>query len=160
MKVKKNMGDLFAGVFFLVIAVVYATQIPRIKLTKISLINSAFFPKICVTGLIILSFCQIYQALKKMKLAENGKTEERKDYRCVIMTFALSLIYVMLLEPVGFLISSILYMTAQMAVLCPQGEQKPVLYVVISIAASAIIYFLFRNGLHLMLPSGILTGIL
>ena len=161
MKKRENWADLckLTGIFFMVIAVVYTTQIRKIKLTKISLINSAFFPKICVCALILLSVCEIYQGIKSWKVSEDTE-EEKKDYRSAALTLGFSLIYVMLLEPLGFLISSVLYMVAQMAVLCPKGEQKPVLYVLVSVIAAVVIYFLFRDGLNLMLPSGILTGIL
>ena len=106
---KKKYMDLMTGIFFMVIAVVYTTQIRKIKLTKISLINSAFFPKICVCALILLSVCEIYQGIKSWKVSEDTE-EEKKDYRSAALTLGFSLIYVMLLEPLGFLISSVLYM--------------------------------------------------
>lgn len=162
MKLKKY-SELFTGCFFLIIAIIYANQIPKIKITKISLINSAFFPKILFVALTALALLQIYKGVISIKKAKEGSGQEKVeiiDNNCVFMTFGLSLCYVIILEPLGFLISSIIYMFCQMMVLSPRKEQKPVMFIIISIIASFVVYYLFRNGLSLMLPAGILTGIL
>lgn len=158
---QKKYADLWTGIFFLAVSVIYISQIPLIKITKVSLIDSAFYPIICAVGLTALSIIQIALAVKKLKSTPDGETasEEQKDYKSVILTVAWSLVYVILLNPLGFVLSSVIYMVAQMIVLCPKDEQKPVLFVIIAIVAAVAIYYIFRNTLNLMLPAGILTGI-
>lgn len=66
----------------------------------------------------------------------------------------------MLFKPLGFVLSSILYLTVQMAVMAPREERKPLRFFLISVIAVAVIYLIFHNGLSLLLPGGVLTGIL
>jgi len=77
----------------------------------------------------------------------------------VLRTLIMSCVYVLLLEPLGFLISSILYVFCQILNLCPKNDVNIVKFAVIAVVSSVIIYFTFRNGLHLMLPAGPLEGV-
>jgi putative tricarboxylic transport membrane protein len=78
---------------------------------------------------------------------------------CVLRTLFLSIVYVALLEPLGFLISSMLYIFFQTLNLCPKNEVGFVKFAIIAVVSSIIIYVTFRNGLHLMLPGGPLEGV-
>ena len=77
--------------------------------------------------------------------------------RCVFETFVAIFIYVTIIDPLGFLLSTVVYLIAQMIILYPEKltEKKLILFVVISIVASAAIYYIFRNVFYLMLPAGI-----
>lgn len=156
----KKYGNLLAGLLFLAFAIVYASQIPAIKITRVSLINSAYYPKILAAALLTLSVAQIVSALAGMKKANNSEAAaEKKDYTAVLLTLLLAFVYVALLEPAGFLISSTVYIFCQIIVMCPKAEIKPAKFALISVIASAAVYFIFRNGLSLMLPAGPLAGI-
>lgn len=157
----KKYGNLLAGVFFLAFGIVYASQIPAIKITRVSLINSAYYPKILAAALLALAVAQIAVAVIAMrKKAADTAKEDKADYTAVILTLILAIAYVALLEPAGFLISSALYIFFQIIVMCPKDEIRPAKFAVISVIASAVVYFVFRNGLSLMLPAGPLAGIL
>ena len=163
--------DWLVALFYLIITVVYAVQIPSIKITSISPIDSAFLPIILSAGMGILTVCQIYQAIKKQKKmaqaaaenadadAETVDAEDAPDYGRAMMTLAASLLYVALLNPLGFVISSIVYLELQMCIMSPKDKRKPVKFLIISIITVLVIYFIFHNLLRLMLPNGILTGI-
>ena len=165
--------DWLVALFYLIITVVYAVQIPSIKITSISPIDSAFLPIILSAGMGILTVCQIYQAIKKQKKmaqaaaenadadanAETVDAEDAPDYGRAIMTLAASLLYVALLNPLGFVISSVVYLELQMCIMSPKDKRKPVKFLIISIITVLVIYFIFHNLLRLMLPNGILTGI-
>lgn len=166
MNLKKNI-DLMTGLFFLLVTVVYASQIPLIKRTKISPVNSAFLPTIIAVGMGLLTICQFYIAFRSIREPKpdsgNGGDSGAAgspDYRRVLLTLAAALIYVALFAPLGFVISSILYLTAEMCILAPKEARRPVFFFLISIVAVIAIYFIFHNGLSLMLPNGVLTGIL
>ncbi len=163
MKLIKNK-ELMTGFFFLLVTVVYSSQIPIIKRTKISPVNSAFLPLIISIGMGILTVCQLYCAyidIKKRPLQqESVQMEQASDINRVICTLGCALVYVILFQPLGFVISSIAYLFAQMCVLAPKEERKPVLFFIVSVISVIAIYLLFYKGLRLMLPNGILTGIL
>ena len=158
----RKYGDLYAGVMFLAFAIVFAVQVPAIRLTRVSLVDSAAYPKVLLAVLGVLSCAQIWISVRELKRAGTGGSGEegkKKDYMCVLRTLILSCVYVLLLEPLGFLISSILYVFFQTLNLCPKDEVSVVKFAVIAVVSSVIIYFTFRNGLHLMLPAGPLAGL-
>jgi len=77
--------------------------------------------------------------------------------KTVLITVGLILVYVVLLKPLGFIISSSLYLFAQILVLVPVRIKKNyLLYALVAVITSAIIYVSFRFGLDLMLPAGLL----
>ncbi len=166
--------DWLVALFYLIITLVYAAQIPSIKRTSISPIDSAFLPIILSIGMGVLTICQIYQAIKKHKqqsqaAAENPDAEAEADtvaaedapeYGRAMMTLAASLLYVALLNPLGFIISSVVYLVLQMCIMSPKDKRKPVKFLIISVITVLVIYFVFHNLLRLMLPNGILTGII
>jgi hypothetical protein len=57
--------DLYIGLFFLLFTVVYIAQIPAIRMTRVSRIDSALYPKMIAALLLCLSLAQIYVALKR-----------------------------------------------------------------------------------------------
>ncbi len=60
------------------------------------------------------------------------------------------------MEKVGFLISSIVYLFAQMVILAPKEKRNFLLLAVIAVVFNIVVYFIFRNALNVMLPKGIL----
>ena len=164
MKLKKY-EDWLTGAFFLAVTLVYASQIPLIKRTKSSPVNSAFLPTIVAICMGALALVQLYMAFRNWKQAKAAggtqeKAEDSPDYRRAVYTLATALIYVMLFKPLGFVLSSILYLTVQMSVMAPKEERRPLRFLLISVIAVAVIYLIFHNGLSLLLPGGVLTGIL
>lgn len=159
--------DWLVALFYFLVTVVYAVQIPSIKRTSISPINSAFLPIILSAGMGILTVCQIWNAVKKQKAAKTADAAEETaeavdgpDYGRAMLTLAASLLYVALLKPLGFMISSILYLELQMCIMADKERRKPAKFLIISVVSVVVIYFVFHNLLQLMLPNGILTGII
>ncbi len=161
----KKYEDWFVAAFFLLVTVVYSTQIPMIKRTKISPVSSAFMPTVVAVGMGILTLCQVWQAYKKMKQAavvtEEALTgEEAPDYKRAGLTIGSALLYVLALKPVGFVFSTIIYLVAQMSIMAPPEKRKPLQFLLISVIVTAVVYVIFHNVLRLMLPAGILSGIM
>jgi len=162
----KKYGNLYAGIMFLAFTIVFAVQFPAIRITRIALVNSAAYPRVILAMLGVLSCAQIWFSIRELKRtkiegseAVGGKEVKKKDYACVLRTLILSCLYVLLLEPLGFLISSIIYVFFQILNLCPKEELNIAKFAVIAVVSSLIIYVMFRNGLNLMLPAGPLAGL-
>ena len=159
--------DWLVALFYLAVTIVYATQIPSIKRTSISPINSAFLPPVLSVGMGVLTVFQVYNAVKKQRAEKADDGEEKTadsaddpDYGRAMLTLAASLLYVALLKPLGFVISSVLYLELQMCIMAQKERRRPLKFLIISIISVVVIYFVFHNLLQLMLPNGILTGIL
>ena len=158
----KKYGNLYAGLMFLAFTIAFAVQVPAIRITKVSLVNSAAYPTVLLAVLGVLACAQVWISVRELKRADAGDSGvegKKKDYLCVLRTLILSIAYVMLLEPLGFLISSILYVFFQTLSLCPKDEINFVKFSVIAVVSSTIVYIMFRYGLNLMLPAGPLEGL-
>ena len=59
-------------------------------------------------------------------------------------------------EPVGFIVSSAVYLFVQMIVLSDNKNRNPILFAVISVALPVAIDALFVYAIHMPLPVGIL----
>jgi len=74
----------------------------------------------------------------------------------MFLTIALIALYIYLMPTVGFLLTTIVYIFLQEMILAPVDKRKPILFLIIAVAAGCFIYFGFVYGLELILPSGIL----
>ena len=127
-------------------------------------LDSRFFPHIVAGVLAVLGTILLVRGLIYAKNYVPDPSEAEKGHkmsvgsRCVLETFIVIFIYVLLIEPLGFLFSTIIYLIAQMIVLYPEKltKKKIILFAVISVVSSVAIYFIFRNVFYLMLPAGIL----
>jgi hypothetical protein len=97
----------------------------------------------------------------KMRTAEAEKMEkEELDYKRMLTSFMLILVYVYLLQPVGFIVTTILYLPFQMYVLAPDEKKtkKDIIQLAVtSVIFTFVVFFLFRYGFKIILPAGIFT---
>ncbi|MCL2122893.1 MAG: tripartite tricarboxylate transporter TctB family protein [Desulfovibrionaceae bacterium] len=153
---KERYEDLCVGGVFLAFTIFYAAQIPFIRLTNLSPISAGAYPIAAAALLFFLSGYQLAIGIKKFRTPASAKNTQnkQKDYKTVVRTFFLVVAYVLLLDPLGFCISSALYVFLQSVLLCPPDKIRFGQFAVISIVASVIVYVIFRYGLDLMLPAG------
>jgi len=76
----------------------------------------------------------------------------------VIVAFTLLIaLYMFALEPLGFVVSSFLFLAAGMWVL---GSRRIVYNLVVSAFSLAVIYVIFQTAFSVVLPAGVLRGVL
>lgn len=158
MKVKKD--EFLCGIAFLCTGLIYASQINKIQISKLSPISARFLPMIFVCGVLLLSIlelCLSFSHKSSETTTDGSDIKGKKDYICVAFSLLLSLCYVLFLPSLGFVISSVIYLFVQMLLFAPKSERRPLRFFFISATASLIIYMVFRGALNLMLPNGILT---
>ena len=167
MKPKYKM-NMFAGGLLFAFAAAYfilAFQIPNFKGLGAPPIDAKFVPKLwggLLMGLSLIVFLR--GLLEYLKLKKEGKLPRSgislKDRiienREVILTFLCLLIYIWLLQPVGFIIMSALYIFAESMILTPKGKRKPLIAAIVGVAAAVVVDYAFVNLLHVLLPAGIL----
>ncbi len=128
-------------------------------------VDAKFVPRLWSGLLMLLSLIVFVRGIREyLHLKKEGKLEKSgagfvqgvKDYREVILSFLFLLIYILLLQPVGFIIMSALFIFAEAMVLTPKGKRKPVIAAIVGIVAAVIVDFAFVNWLHVLLPAGIL----
>jgi hypothetical protein len=159
----KKYGDMIVGGFFMILSagmMIMAKMLPK---STIMDIGPDFMP-MCI-GLVtfVLAAALAFLNLKnlKMRTAEAEKMEkEELDYKRMLTSFMLILVYVYLLQPVGFIVTTILYLPLQMYVLAPDEKKtkKDIIQLAVtSVIFTFVVFFLFRYGFKIILPAGIFT---
>lgn len=166
----KRLGGILPGVIFLSISILILAGSSTITIIPRSRISSAAFPRIIGVAMVILSIVlivlEIIQLRKKAHVEEGNKdiSDDRKnrvffsgEAILVVLTFALVAAYTFLLDKLGFVIATILYLIGQIMLLSPSEKRKKwPFFVLLSILTSVIVYCVFYYGFSLILPAGIL----
>ncbi|WP_434570687.1 tripartite tricarboxylate transporter TctB family protein [Pseudomonas sp. Z3-8] len=151
---KRN--ELIAGLAMLGAGIAYLVL--TMNLPRRGTVDAAFVPWVLAVALCLLGALQLW-AWRKLpdKGAEPSEKPEAIDYPTVIKSVALVLLYTALMQPVGFLITTALYLYAQFIVLTPADEKvKHLRYTLIAVVSAVLIFYIFRHGFDLLLPVGLL----
>lgn len=154
--------DVISGSVLLIVSIIMFTATFSIKRLTVSRIGSQFMPQLVFGFLAVLSIIIIYDRLKKARLydssikADEKSSEEKVNTKAVLATFAALAVYAFLLETVGFLIMTALYLFVQISILSGKKNRKLPTFAIIAVSSSVIIYYTFRLVFDLMLPAGIL----
>ena len=159
----KKYGDIITGVFFMVLSGAMMAAAKMLPKSKVMDIGPDFMP-MCI-GIVTVALAAILTFLNiknfKLRASEiDPSTIESCDYKRVFSSMILVLIYVFILQPVGFIISTMLYLMFQMLVLSPdekRGKKNIIQLVVINVVFTMVVFFLFRYGFKIVLPAGIFT---
>lgn len=149
----------------------FSAEIKIIKAASFT-ISSAFFPRICAVLLIVLGALLIVTGelrAWKAKKAGINLPEENKEHVTVdslvrmALTLVILILFVALMKPLGFLICSVLMQLALMITLAPAHKRatRDILsYLAISVCVSIVVYLLFVKVFFLILPAGVLKGVI
>ncbi|GEM_PF-95487 len=168
----KGQKDLAFGIAILVFGLVYLGL--TMQLPRKGPIDSATIPYILASLVTLLGIIQIIATARRggkaLTPAQPPATSEeakanaacdvpaasiRPDYRTVTITVGLIVLYVALLDYLGFPLMSALYLFFQICVLTPSYmKRKYPLYAFIAITTSVGVFYLFRSAFDMMLPDG------
>lgn len=146
-----NVSDRVVTIFLLVTGVYTCFESLGLSLGSLGNPGAGFLPFILGTSLICLSIILLLRSKKETK-ASNESTPRVKDWRRrVIYVVIVMLGYVLLLEPLGFVLCSLLLMGFLMRALEPQ---KWLAVIIVAVGITITTYFLFIRWLHVPLPRG------
>jgi len=146
----------------------------NIKGIKGFIVTSAFFPKIAAILLVLFGMIIIIGAIlsqiKQKKRPSNTKEaiikesnaeniEDSINWKLVLSSILMLAMYLVLMEPIGFLITTFLYLFFQITLLAPKTKRKYLLFTILSASTSILVYVVFVYGLSVILPPGILNFI-
>lgn len=163
MNSKRN--DLITGIVLALFAIWYFFEAMSIKtfagMSK-AVVTSSTMPKIWAVCLLLLAGALILRSIRAPKPEKAGQKVTFGDW-CktnseVLLTFAALFIYAGLMAPLGFIISSILYIFFQTLILMGKEHRSYVKALVIAVVCSAACYFVFVYGLAVLLPGGAIFG--
>lgn len=159
----KKFGDLIVSVFFIALSIAMIVAAQALPKSKVMDIGPDFMPTVIGVVSLVLALGLLFGTLKNFK-ANAAKLATQKapeyDYKRVILSMLLVLAYVFTLKPIGFIVSTLVYLPLQMIVLAPDDKRTKkdiILYVVINVIFTLAVFFLFRYAFKIMMPAGIFT---
>lgn len=159
----KKYGDIVVGIFFMVLSAVMIAMARMLPKSKVMDIGPDFMPTVIGVIAFVLAALLLFLSIKNFKLnakeIENASIEDC-DYKRVLASIILVLVYVFMLQPIGFIISTLVFLLLQMLVLSPddeRGKKDIIKLAVIDVIFTMVVFFLFRYGFKIVLPAGIFT---
>ena len=162
-------SDLITGIIAAAFSVFYLFQTTTIKIFGGATggVNARTVPEIWGGCLLILSIILIVRSIYGMAKAKKNPTLPEQgnfiknliDKREVVYTFALLIGYAALMKPVGFIITSIIYVFLQILILTPiKKRSRKVMGIaaVMAVTFSTVLYYVFTKYFMVLLPPGIL----
>lgn len=145
--------NILISVLFIILGVFVYMESTNIKHMMKNDVGSAFFPKIVAAITIVIAVVKLVLSLKEDK--SESKSETKSDLSGGGITILLLSAYVLVFAPVGFIISTTIYLFLQMIVLCPKDKRRIPLLGIISVATPIFIYTLFVYAINMPLPKGL-----
>jgi|GEM_PF-1029702 hypothetical protein len=150
--------DLVSGGVLLSVAVLMfwaASKVPRVLALGI---DSGFVPRFLAICLACTCVPILYRGIRELsqRPPPSSPDVQRGGGLLILATFLLVAMYIGLLEKIGFLLMTSVYLVGQFSILAGRGHRRPVIFVVAAILVSVAIYYTFVKVFNLMLPAGIL----
>ena len=115
--------------------------------------QTAFFPKVLASLLLFFSVLLLLQSLRQRDTGEVRQKIEPEGWLRIGATLATLIGFAVVIERLGFLLSTFLLMVLLLRAIEPQNWLR---VFTIALATSAIAYFIFAWLLNIPLPAGIL----
>ncbi len=142
--------DRISGGVVLFLAAIILWEARNLSIGKVSAPGPGFFPTVIAIILILLSLFLIISSDGKKE--EKPHADKRFGYR-VIMVFLFLLAYFFLLEYLGFVVTSFLFMASLFVTVTLQKWYMAFLW---AFVATGLAYLLFQILLESNLPKGVL----
>lgn len=139
--------DRYASIVFLLIGVLFIVESRKISASSY---GSNVGPDIFPIGLgILLVLLSIKLFIETAKMKKEDTKGEKPDYKRFLIIFGAAVLYVVLLEPLGYVITTFLFLVVGFQVLEKGGWLKTI---AIAAAFSFGVYYLFVMVLQGSLP--------
>lgn len=153
--------DLISAIFFLAFAVFVFVQSFHIRMSTADSLGPQFFPRIISIVMAALAAVQLARNIDGFKASDEEAAASGLSFNLpLILTVGLLIGYFLLLEKVGFIILTTVYLFCQIYLLLPKGSLANKKTLIISVAVALVmptaIYMLFYHGFMIFLPPGIL----
>lgn len=159
----KKYGDIVVSIFFMALSAVMIYAAMLLPKSTVMEIGPDFMPTVVGIATLIMSAALLIISLKGLK-ARAAEAEANPpaqcDYKRMLLSLILILIYVFALKPVGFIITTLVYLPIQMYVLADadhRSKKDIIMLLVIDVVFTIAVFFLFRYGFKIVLPQGIFT---
>ena len=160
----KKYGDFVVGIFYAVLGIALIIGAKALPKSKVMEIGPDFMPTLVGAIILVLAGILLVDTFSRFKAnaaeLEASGFKDTSDYKRVLGSLVAALIYVNILKPVGFIVSTLVYLIVQIYILAPDNKRTKmdiIQYAIIDVVFTVVVYFLFRYGFKIVLPGGILA---
>ncbi|NLK00155.1 MAG: tripartite tricarboxylate transporter TctB family protein [Clostridia bacterium] len=155
-KVVPTLFIAFLGLMY------YSTY--SIKSHSFGLLGPTFYPRLLIGVLLLLMVGIIAEdSIKERKMKERGEevykgvtlSQGIEKYLIVILIFIFSAAYILLMDKLGYIISTVLFLVGMSLLLKPNWKEKLPLTVGLMVVFTLVLYYIFNNLLYIILPTSI-----
>jgi putative tricarboxylic transport membrane protein len=153
--------DGIAGLILLAISLVLLVQSFQLPSLPIVPVGPGFYPAIVLSFMAAASALLVVQDVMKQRAPAGASIGDapRRNYRLVVIAFAIVGGYVALLPLLGFRLATVLFVgTLQTALDRPKSARDWAVLAAIALGTAAVSYFIFERYLLVLLPRGAWTG--
>lgn len=149
---RDTLGALIFLAFFTAYAV-FAWQIPLLPFEEMDAVNSASIPKVyAVLGLIFSLLALLAQAIKRQHNSGDGWPQiNRKSIGQTAVLLLLMWVYTALLEPIGFLLATSVFLSAGFFIM---GERRWRVLLLASVPVAVVFWLIVTKLLGIYLVPG------
>lgn len=154
---QNSKADIVAAIFLLLVSFFVFWISKGFPLSKTG-IGVSTFPKLLAGVLIIFSIIIIIQAIKNSSFSKKEPIfkEFKKGHKLIIAVIIILIIYIQMLEALGFILSSFLLLITLMFIF---GERRKIILLVVPLLFSVVLYLVFSKMAMVFLPEGIIENI-
>ncbi|PAV30777.1 hypothetical protein CIL05_03375 [Virgibacillus profundi] len=158
------MGEIVIGILLILLsALIYfnSGDFPQLNETHL---DPGSYPKLLALLLFLLSLILVIKSsvnlLKsKTSLFDSGIKDflkkQWKEYKLVVYSLVILGLYILLLNVLGFIISSIAFIIAAGLLIGPKKKKDLITISIVSFVVTFGVYFFFENVLYVRFPNGI-----
>lgn len=158
MNLTRRTKDTILSALLIIYGSILAISGSRIKPLRLEGdMGSGAFPMLIGGTLIFLAICLLINTFIIDK--KNGEIVDKffgENIKGGLLTIGTFLIYILVYNFVGFVISSAVFLFVQMLILSDKTNRKIWLFALIAVVLPIFVYFLFTRAFSLLLPSGLL----
>lgn len=152
--------DGIAGLVLLAISLVLLVKSFQLPSLPIVPVGPGFYPAIVLSFMAVASALLVLQdILKRAPVTVEAGELPRRNYRLVVIAFAIVGLYVTLLPLLGFRLATVLFVgLLQVALGQPRTIRQSIVLAAIALGTAMASYFVFERYLLVLLPRGAWTG--
>lgn len=152
---RPSTGNAIAGVCILVLVVAsFFASFDVLDTSGTSDPGPAAYPRIILA---MIAICSLTLFTNRDLETEDSKQNKHGNIKTVLILLLLIAVYVFLLQYIGYIVSTALFICAALIL---AKEKRPLVIVFYAVAFSLIIYFVFSNYLNVVLPVGLVEELI
>lgn len=151
---RQRTSDILSGSFLLGLSIVLYIYASGIEARLPVGLDSGVFPGIASVLLAIFASVVVIRAWTSRGEDDDQIAVEFDGILSVFRTFVLIVLYVIMVPVAGFLLATAIFLPLQFFALSRSGERRWVMFVVVSLVATGLVYSAFAYGFQVILPRG------